>query len=251
MPSAGDGKDRSLQSWEQTVRRHLGKLHLCPETEGDVIRELASHFEQLYEEALESGASESDALAGAVHSVRHWARFRRDIRNAKETLMTTVPWKRHVLWPGMLALALSGLSESIVYATRFHSGGNTRIWHVAWSGNHSAAVFYLPWLAALLFVGAVSAWFARRNGASASRRLLVATFPALLNLAIFLTLLVMVTVLRADGQVRLVDKLVSFGVYMIPWVLTPAACGMIGALPFVLGREKRPSDQPRVIRAPA
>jgi hypothetical protein len=235
-----------MHDWQKLIGERLGNLRLCNEAQDDIVRELAAHFEEIHDDARRQGASEKDAYAAAMDSVGNWSRFRRNLRNAKETLMTTTPWKRTVLWPGMLALILSGLSSWLIYALR-HSGLSAMhseyVWRVVWLGESSATVFYVPWLVALPFVGAITAWYARRNGASMSQRLLACAFPGLLNLALIVAALLLGTMLGIDRQVSGRVKFVGILLFGLSWILAPIVTAMLGALPF-LGRRREEGGSP-------
>ena len=81
---------------------------------------------------------------------------------------------------------------------------------------------YFVWLATLPFAGALAAGLARRAGARRAERLTAALVPA-----VALALEVMVV------------GLVSEFFWRIPvyWVLAPAIACVLGALPFLRGRE--------------
>ena len=52
-----------MLNWNQIVRDHLAALRLPPHRESDIVEEVAQHLEAIYEEALERGESEQEALA--------------------------------------------------------------------------------------------------------------------------------------------------------------------------------------------
>lgn len=227
-----------MHDWRQLIGERVGNLRLCHEAQDEIVRELAAHFEQLYEDERQRGAGEHEALAAALGSVGNWGHFRREIRDAKETLMTTKPWKRQVLYPGMLALVLSGLVTWGFYALRVFFGipaHEEYLWRTVWFGEATATVFLVPWLLTLPLVGATVAWWARRCGASPAQRLLAACFPAFLNIAIFIVGTMIASVVRMTQGRSL--RLVIAGVmlYSLSWIATPAIAAMLGALPFCFG----------------
>lgn len=229
-----------MHDWHRLIGQRLGNLRLCNEAQDDIVRELAAHFEEIYDDAQRQGVGAADAYAAALNSAGNWRQLRRGIRSAKETMMTTTPWRRQVLWPGMLALILSGLSTWLVYALR-HSGlialHEEYVWRVVWLREASATVFFVPWLIALPFIGAMTAWYARRNGASPAQRLLACSFPGLLNLALFTAGFLITLVLEIDHQVSFRVKIVAFLLYGFSWILCPAVAAMLGALPFLGSRQ--------------
>lgn len=227
-----------MPDWEGLVQQRLGRLHLDPQVARDIVRELAGHLQDHYEAALAAGAPEPQAFSGALGQIGSGCTLARNIRNAREDMFTTTPFKRRVLWPGMVALVLSGLSFLFIYGLGYK--GHEKMFNVVWFNESAAMVFYLPWLIALPFVGAVGAWLARRNGGTAAHRILAATSPALLNLGIFVVLFAVAVpvdlFLRHATSFSLM--LIAFCVYMVPWVITPAACGLLGAAPFLFGKSR-------------
>ncbi len=194
-----------------------------------MVREIAGHLEQHYEAALAAGSPEPLAFSGAMGQLGLGRALARKLTNAREDMFTTTPLKRRVLWPGMLALILSGMP--FLTAHFLHVRGQW-VWPLRTNGVESSAlVFYWPWLVTLPFIGAAAAWLARRGGASILQRLLVAIFPALLDAALFA--LALLASFIFDRHVPLAVKLSSVVVQSIPWIAVPALCGAIGALPFM------------------
>jgi hypothetical protein len=93
-------------------------------------------------------------------------------------------------------------------------------------------VVHVPWLLALLLIGAGSTFWAKRAGADFCGRLFVALSPALLiGGAVNLLMVIVVTSARVSGQrVHPIDFL---GHFVVGWLMAPAFTLLIGSLPFL------------------
>ena len=100
---------------------------------------------------------------------------------------------------------------------------------------YGAVVVHIPWLLALLLIGAGTTFLARRAGASLSRRLLVALSPALLiGGAVNLLMALVVTAASIGGhRVYPIDFV---GHFIVGWLVVPAIALLLGALPFLRDR---------------
>ena len=235
-----------MHDWEAIVRGRLGDLRLSEDTERDVVREVASHFEQMHEDARESGLTDEEARERALESVADWEHFRRALRREKGMLTTMSPWKHKVGLPGLTALALG------VYAFILENLVLPQSWHrysVIWVKDVGPLQIDITWALTVPFIGAAAAWLARRNGAARWQRALAAIFPSLLWMAVILT------ILSAEVAARLVrpaafqyapSPFTLFSrVGFFPWALTPAVALLIGAMPFLFGDDRSVSAPPK------
>lgn len=74
-----------MRDWKQLVSERLGRTKLPPEEHGEVVEELAAHFEECYEELREVGSPDPEGYTLA--QVPDWRALGRKIRRAKEGLM--------------------------------------------------------------------------------------------------------------------------------------------------------------------
>lgn len=247
-----------MRDWESLVGGRMGGLKLCAETRHDVVRELASHFEDIYDEARERGASDEQAGEHALNSVHDWSRLARDVQKEKENVMTTTPFRRCVVFPGMLALVLSAMAMWTT-SMLFRSGAQY-VFHVI-GDPRTYFAFNLPWLIALPIAGAAGAWMSWWYGGTSRQRLLAAIFPHVAMLAALLVSMfvlsplafVIAKLLGAPGP-HLTQDDFSIIVWMVrlyrlftPWVIVPAISSAIGALPFLWlkphAAEGRPTNE--------
>jgi len=232
MPEPAHGPD-----WPALVAERVGHIRLDAGVAHAMLRELSEHVHDRYEELLATGRSPDEAMALALDEIGPGGTLGRKITHAREDMFTTTPFKRQILWPGVVALVLSGLATWFHFAVRqvFPGGHSYYIWPLRHNGvEYSAVVFFWPFLLAMPFVGAASAWLARRGGASTMQRLLVATSPALLNIVLFvLAAAVQTGRFVAKGYVAPLSLVFSgLALQSVSWVLAPALAGMLGALPF-------------------
>lgn len=72
-----------MPDWRLYVRDHLPALHVSPERESEIARELALQLEQAYSEALAAGLTDAEALDRAYSQVRDWDRLASEINDAE------------------------------------------------------------------------------------------------------------------------------------------------------------------------
>lgn len=97
---------------------------------------------------------------------------------------------------------------------------------------YGAIVVHIPWLLALLPIGAEATFLARRAGADFSRRILVALSPAILiGSAVNLLMAVVVTLASVGGhRIHAIDFI---GHFIVGWLVFPAVALLVGSLPFL------------------
>jgi hypothetical protein len=97
---------------------------------------------------------------------------------------------------------------------------------------YGAVVVHIPWLLALLPIGAGATFLARRAGANLSRCLVVTLSPALLiGGAVNLLMALVVTTASISGhRVYPIDFV---GHFIVGWLVVPAMALLFGSLPFL------------------
>ena len=103
---------------------------------------------------------------------------------------------------------------------------------------YGAIVVHIPWLLALLPVGAVATFLARRAGADFSRRILVALSPAILIGGAINLLLALVVTLASVGGHR-IHAIDFVGHFIVGWLVFPAVALLLGSLPFLWTTSRR------------
>jgi hypothetical protein len=55
-----------MRDWEKVIRDRMRCIRLAPQTKDELITELASHLQELYEQCRAEGVSEEEAFALCV-----------------------------------------------------------------------------------------------------------------------------------------------------------------------------------------
>src|SRR5262245_3447621 len=97
--------------WNEYARRNLPPLGLRPERELEIAAELASQFEQAFQEALRAGLAEPDAAARARTQVTDWTSLAAEYRAAER--LAPLPIEPEPKGP-----ALAGVWHDVRYAWR-------------------------------------------------------------------------------------------------------------------------------------
>src|SRR5258707_6756655 len=167
-----------MADWQKLVGQRLSGLALDAAEKDEVHAELAAHLEDFYESLRTKGLSEQAAIQQTLAQVANWPDLRRKILMAKKG-RDFMKKRLQQLWiPGFLTFILS----TVFLMTLQKLGFRPRI--VGRGAN--TILFYAPWLASLLFVGALGAYLSSRAGGSRGTTLLASVFPVLALTAAFL-----------------------------------------------------------------
>jgi hypothetical protein len=211
--------------WSAFVREHLRPLGLPAQDQQEVVAELAAHLEDLYEEQLKNGQTESEAHQKARDEVVQWHPLARKIQRAKfkEGIMNT---RTKQLWlPSLVSLTTAMLS--LMSFTLL--GVQPRLFYA----HHAVTTLYFPWLAALPFCGALGAYLSRRAGGTSLTCLASSLFPAATLLACFAFILL--DSIFGSGRAL---TLSAFLLFVWNWVFLPGAALLLGAVPFLNPRNQ-------------
>lgn len=220
-----------MPDWEAFVCSQLTDLALAPEERADVIAELATHFDETFEELRRKGLNEADATRRARNEVQDWHDLQRRIQAArmKEKTMSN---RITQLWlPGLLGFVLS-----MGFLALFQIFG-PKPWILAWGGHAPVAMFYIPWLLSLPLVGAMGAYLSHRAGGSQRAVLSSIVFPVLPFLAS--VLVVLPVSLIFDHFIAHNVAPMALLVALFGWVLAPGAALLAGGLPAELFLSRR------------
>ena len=229
-----------MPDWQKFVRHRLSGLELDPAEKEEVHAELAAHLEESYSGLCQQGLREKDAADRTLQEVADWQDLQRNILAAKRR---EHPMKRRVrqLWiPGFLTFILSTALLIILQKLGFRP-------RVIGDGS-GAVLFYIPWLASLLFCGALGAYLSSRARASREIALLASAFPVLALTAAFLLMFPIDMIVR-----WIIGSPVEFGAVAasilrdsIGWLLLPGVALFAGGLLVQLLLSQRSSRDPIV-----
>jgi hypothetical protein len=210
-----------MPDWSALVRERVGSLNLPRATEAEIVRELAAHLEDLYEEQIAGGLNESEAFERALDqaSGRGLARNIERIQRQEEAMNRR---SKQIWFPSLLTLALSMGCLMILQESSTQP-------QMPW--NHAGAPLmpYLLWIAALPLMGAVSGYLSGRAGGPRAARFLAVLFPSGVMFGLWLVIL---TILLARGSERPIQW-GNFGFGLLLWVVVPGLALLLGAWPFL------------------
>ena len=227
----GQGSD-----WREEASRKLADSKLSAAERDEVSRELAGYLEDLCSDAPSRGLDDfaaTQTAAAELHEDKHLGAHL--YRARKENPMNDRT-KRFWL-PGLAVLLMA---EAILYSVQLDkplhfSVGPAHKWFIG---------INFPWLCALPLLGAVAAYWSRRQGAGRAMQTAAGLFP----------LLVFVGSFFGGPGVSALPIRIAFGehpwavhqlmVMYLPWILLgwvciPLAALLLGVLPFVLGTGNR------------
>jgi hypothetical protein len=213
-----------MPDWREIVRARLTPLGLDAKGEEEIVAELAGHLEDVYEDWVRQGKSESEAAEFALSTAADWDEVRREIQVAanEEVIMNH---RVKALWlPGACTIALSDVLLRLLQGMPA-APPVTWVWHGAY------LLVYWQWLLCLPLIGALGAYWSRRVGGKLLERALAASFPALTWMGFPGLLLPFVLVFHwiVYHDLKLAPPALFF---LLGWVVLPGASLLLGALPF-------------------
>jgi hypothetical protein len=225
-----------VRNWNALVCERFSGRGLTKLQQTEIVSELAAHLEDVYEHARSLGGTEAEAIFRALNEVDSWCQLSRDIRRTRKP-EGKMNYRTRSLWlPGFATLTAA--MGTLMIMTRFNIEPKM-IWH----GSMAVVQLYLPWLAALPFIGGLGAYLSQRAQGQMGARLVAALFPALVPFAVFCPAIVVSAVLEHHLTWTLVPF--AFAVMVFNWVLLPGTVLALGALPFlrnVSNREVEPTN---------
>jgi len=229
-----------MPDWETILRARIGPLHLDAERESEILRELACHLEDVYQQALQEGALPEEAVARALASEENWRALRRNIRSVVRGGEAMASWKESFWMPGLVTFALLILvNTSLAYyhwVTARPLGG--RLFTITSTPLEMIVMRnVVPILA-----GALAAFLSSRMKGSFWQRLLAALFP----------IIAMPSLIAASmtiGALRGIPTHLSSDVTLLrvlAWNLNFVAYLLLGAFPFLIFGERKESTRRHV-----
>lgn len=237
-----------MRDWQEIVRQRLAGLELDATEREEVQVELATHLEETYEASLREGMLEPRALSCALSVAGNWQSLRREIQIARRKGNNMTNRVRQLWLPGFLTLFTSmsllvligffGPRPPIFQPTDAY---NVSLQLRAWSMIAPVAVVYVPWLLALLLIGASGAALSHRAGASQRVVFLSILFPVLPYSTFFLIGFPLSLILGENFIHNVMFA--AFLVGLLAWVLLPGAALLAGGLLAQLFLSRRSTQQ--------
>ena len=225
-----------MPDWREIVRDRLTPLRVGEKRHEDIVAELAGHLEDLYEDLVRQGKSESEAVQFALSTVADWEELRCEIQRAanEEVIMN---YRVKALWlPGVCASVLSMLLLRLFQ-------GMSATPPVTWAWHGAYLVLYWQWLLCLPLIGAFGAYWSRRAGGKFLESALAVSFPVLGLMRLPTLIFPFVLVFR--WIVYHHSLLIPSALFVLGWGVLPEAALLLGALPFFKrdgGDRSKPSE---------
>ncbi len=216
------------------MRRELAGLVLEPQERTEIVAELASHLDEVFDGLLRKGVAEEEALRRTLSQAGSWQNLRRNIQAARSEENTMTNRVRQFWLPGLLTLSLSMVLLMVI---QFIGPKPLVVGTHGWRLMAPLAVIYVPWLLSLLPIGAMGAYLAGRSGASRRTMVLSIVFPVLPYLALFIIAFPVSLIL--DDHVAHNIMLSALFIGLIAWVLLPGLALLAGGLPVQIFMSRR------------
>ena len=162
-----------MPDWNAIVRDRPLRLDLPAKEQQEVVSELASHLEDLYEEQMRKGISEPEARENVTGEIVRWRKLAKDIHSAKlrKGMMNA---RTKQLWlPGLVSLATSMVFLMILVQISMQP---------RYLGRSPLQMVLLPWLALLPLCGACGAYLS--HGGYRWTRLAAGLFPTITEVGV-------------------------------------------------------------------
>jgi hypothetical protein len=213
-----------MPDWNRLIFERMGTSTLSREVRDEVVAELATHLEELYQACRAQGANESQAIETALSQAADWQELGREISDAKNEEDGMNDRSKQFWLPGLVTLTASMLW--LMLLQRWNWRPETTLAY----GSPPLAP-YLIWLITQPVFGAAGAYFSCRNGGSRLARLAAGMFPsiAMLGLLIFIAL----AGFFVERNPFLWKHPAYFALIVFPWAIFPALALSIGVLPFL------------------
>lgn len=213
-----------MPDWHKLVKERLKATGLAHQQHEEITAELASHFEDIFDEARAEGLSDAEALDVAFKQITDWRKFARNIQQAKQEGIMNERTKRFWL-PGFVSAAAASIFLMILAKVSYEP-------RVILLRSSLMIMVYPIWLAGQPLFGALGAYFSRRAGGTRWERVVAGLFPSLLLTAgIFVVVLIQAL---TPGQFDLGS--VDFSMFaksIFGAIVIPSLCLFLGTLPFL------------------
>ena len=213
-----------MPDWSRLISERMGVLALSGAVRDEVVAELATHLEELYQACRARGASESQAIEIALSQATDWQELGREISDIKDEEAGMNDRSKQLWLPGLVTLTASMVWLMMLQRVNWNLGSS-------WFHESPPLMAYLMWLITQPVFGAAGAYLSRRNGGTLIARLAAGIFPsiALLGLLIFITF----TGFFVERNPFLWKHPAFFALVVFPWAILPAISLLIGVVPFV------------------
>jgi hypothetical protein len=214
-----------MHDWRQNVRERLDSYSLHPGNREEIIRELATHLDETYEDALTHGLTEAEAVNRTLLEVADWRLLAGSIRHAQSEEQPMNHRTKSLWLPGLASFAAASLFLLVLtqislrpqFLVRLNSGLGRSL--------------YIGWLFAQVLFGALGAFLSRRAGGTRTARIVAGEFPAMVMFGLWA--LVIPISAFAEHNTFVLQHPLYYALGIFPWVVLPGIALLLGAAPFL------------------
>jgi len=191
--------------------------------QSEIVAELASYLEDLYEDHRAQGVCEPEAIELALKELADGRRLGRRIRKAKEDVMNE---RTRKFWlPAFASVAAACVLVAVTAQLSYKP-------HMIRLGSSETMLVYPAWVLGQPLLGALGAYFSRRAGGNRLTRLTAGLFPSILMLTAICVVVFVQVLVVGRGGFGSVD-VAMFVRALVDGILIPSAAMLIGVAPFL------------------
>ncbi|HSS96797.1 MAG TPA: hypothetical protein VLK33_07200 [Terriglobales bacterium] len=212
-------QESAMHDWSKLIRERLGPMNLPKQIQDEVVSELASHLQDVYEDKIVAGNTESSALEFALGQVDHWRPLAKEIERTRGGIMNN---RSKQFWlPALLSLSASMIWLMFIELT-------AEKLHMPWRYSNVAFMPYVLWIVSLPLIGGLTAYLAYRAGSTRRACFSAVTFPCMVMFVMWLVLVGYLLMRKTPQPIHALS--ISYGLFF--WVLLPAGALLLGTWPF-------------------
>ena len=215
-----------MPDWKEIIERRLGTLSAEPREQSEIVRELADHLEEIYEEKRKEGLGGLEARATALAELTEGRNLGKRIRRAKEESMNE---RIRQFWlPGLASLLAASVFLAVFARVTYMP-------HMLVVRSGAALLLYPAWLATQPIFGAIGAYFSRRAGGKRLTRIFAALSPSLALAALICVSIIVQIAMAGLGKPTDIGSMgaAGFARALFFAIVIPSAALLLGALPFL------------------
>jgi hypothetical protein len=212
-----------MHDWRNLVQERLGAMGVSGTQQSEIVAELASYLEDLYEDQRSQGACESEAIERALDELAAGRRLGRRIRKAKEEVMNERT--RKFWFPALTSMAAACVLVAVTAQLSYKP-------HIILLGSKATMLVYPAWVLGQPLLGALGAYFSRRAGGNRLTRLTAGLFPSIVMLAVICIVALAQGLSLGRGEFGRMDwEMLARAVMGV--IVIPSAAMLVGAMPFL------------------
>ena len=135
-----------MLDWKLFVRVQMDAMKLAPNQKEEIVSEIATHFEDMFESARSEGLTEAEALERASTEEVDWRQLAAQIQRTKQREESMSERTKRLWVRGFAALTAASIMLAILQ-------GLGKQQHIMWLSLDLVAMLYVPWMIALPFFG--------------------------------------------------------------------------------------------------